>query len=325
MSMPGKVLWLAWALVACTEPGPAEPEPTDQGIALSAPFGNLPGRPFAVAVGPDGRVLVTQQDYRRVTRVGPARTAPRTRFEVSEVPGDVVLTPDGSIAIVSCLYGGRLHFILLETGEQIDSLQVGINAYRMVLSTDAADLFVTTTGGKVFRVDVASGEKADSVQLAGSLQGIARRADGRIAVSSEGGAITLLDQATLDPIASAEIGGHAQDIAFSPDGTLLFVAQEWAQRVAVLDGASLAMIDEIFFGHMATVAPFGLALSPDGLTLVVTGSATSNVAVIATATLEVTEVVPVVGGNPRRIAFAPDGKTAYIADEGGRLDVLRVP
>lgn len=85
------------------------------------------------------------------------------------------------------------------------------------------------------------------------------------------------------------------------------------------------MLDEIFFDHMETVAPFGLTLSPDGLTLVVTGSATSNVAVIATATLEVTTVVPVVGGNPRRIAFAPDGKTAYIADESGRMVVLRIP
>jgi DNA-binding beta-propeller fold protein YncE len=325
--MPRKLLGLTLALSACTREVLVEPEPEGPaGITLGTPYGNLPGRPFGVAVGPDGRVLVTHQDLRRVTRVGPERTDPRTLFGVSEDPGDVVLTPDGQTAIVSSFIDGRLHFISMATGAQIDSLQIGTNAYRMAFSSDAADLFVTTTGGKVYRVGVASAEKEDSVQLTGSLQGIARRADGRIAVSSHDGPITILEPGTLDPVTSRDLGGGGpQDIVFSPDGNRLFVAQEPMGRVAVLDGTSLATIDEVYFNHLAPLAPFGLALSPDGQTLVVVGTVTGNAAIVVTATLEATQVFPLQGSALRRAAFAPDGKTAYIANEQGRLEVLKFP
>lgn len=288
--------------------------------ALSDPFPNLPGRPFGVAVAPNGAVFVTHQDNQRVTRLGPALDAPRERSTVSEDPGDVIVTPDGRIAVVSTYYGGKLHFLDAATGVQTDSTLIGANAYRLALS--ASDVFVTTVHGQVFRVGIATGEKVDSVQLGGALQGIARRRDGLLAVSSTAGRITLLDPATLDTIRTRTVPGAAQEIVFAPDGSRLYVAQEGAQRVLVLDGQTLADVEEVYFDHLGIVSPFGMALSPDGRTLLVASSDPAGVAVVNTTTLTATRLTPFVG-LARRVAFAPNGRQAYVANEAGRLEVVR--
>lgn len=306
---------LAVACSSATGPGGFRGELVD-------PFPNLPGRPFGVAVAPNGAVFVTHQDNQRVTRLGPSLDAPRERSTVSEDPGDVIVTPDGRIAVVSTYFGGKLHFLDAATGVQTDSTLIGANAYRLALSASGADVFVTTVNGQVFRVGIATGEKLDSVQLGGALQGIARRHDGRLAVSSTAGRITLLDPATLDTIRTRTVPGAAQEVVFSPDGTHLYVAQEGAQRVLVLDGETLADVDAVYFDHLGNVSPFGMALSPDGRTLLVASSDPAGVAVVNTTTLTATRLSAFVG-LARRVAFAPNGRQAYVANEAGRLEVVR--
>ncbi len=306
--------------VGCSTPtAPSTPAFTGR---LDTPHENLPGRPFAVAVAPNGSIFVTQQDNQRVTRVGPALDAPRDHADVSVDPGDVLVTPDGATAIVSTFYGGKLHFLDAATGAQTDSTIIGPNAYRLALSADAASVFVTTVNGQVYRVSIATGEKADSVVLGGAIQGIARRADGRLAVSATNGTITLLDPASLDTIRTRAVLGGAQDLVFSKDGTRLFIAQEGAGRVKVLDGQTLADVDDVYFDALGAVSPFGLALSPDGATLLVASSDPAGVAAVRVSSLTAFHLEGFVGLG-RRVAFAPDGRRAYVANEAGRLEVVR--
>jgi len=61
------------------------------------------------------------------------------------------------------------------------------------------------------------------------------------------------------------------------------------------------------------LAPFGVAITPDGSTVYVT-NLNNTVSVIATATNAVSATIPV-GHGPLGVAFTPDGSKAYVANE----------
>lgn len=292
-----------------------------QGV-VEGEYGGLPGRPFGIRVAPNGAIFVTQQDRARVTRLAPGDAGPRDSSTVGTDPGDVVLTANGARAIVSTFISGGLHFLDATTGVQTDFTQVGTNAYRLAVSKSGQRVFVTTTGGRVHAIEIATGNKVDSVQLSGSLQGIALRSDGVLAVSSSGGNLTLLDPGSLDVIESRNLGIDAQDIAFSKDGDRLFVAAEGAARLLVVDGRTLVTRDSVLFNGPIGVWPFGLTLSPNGATLLVSSPLSGALALVNAQTLALRTVITL-GGEPRRIAFAPDGSRAYVANEADRIDVIR--
>ncbi len=307
-------------LLACQSPTGPAPQQL-QGV-LDAPFEAIPGRPFGIRVARNGAIFVTQQDAGRITRLAPHDAGPRDSTSVGTDPGDVVLTPNGATAIVSTFIDGDLHFLDARTGDQTDFTAIGSNAYRLALSRSGGRVFVTTTNGRVFAVDVATGDKVDSVQLSGALQGIARRRDGVIAVSSSGGNITLLDPATLDVVEGRNLGMNAQEVVFAPDGDRLFVASEGSGRVMVLHGQTLATRDSIVFDGPIPILPFGMALSPNGATLLVSSPLTGALAIVNAHTGDVRTILDV-GGQPRRIAFRSDGTRAYVANEADRVDVIR--
>jgi len=288
-----------------------------------APIEGLAGRPFGVRVASNGTIFVTHQDVAQVTMI--RSSGQRGSADVGIDPGDVVVTADGDLAIVSTFVGGDLHFIDAATGGQSDVTDIGSNAYRLALSSSGATVFVTTVSGMVHAVDVSTGNKVDSVQLSGSIQGIARRDANVIAVSSTGGDVTLLDAATLDVITSRDIGYGNQDIAFSADRSKLFVAQEGAQRIMVLSATTLVPVDTIALlksDQDTEFFPFGMALGPDGRSLVVTSSLNGGIALVDARSMKVVRKITV-NGVPRRVTFKRDGKLAYVANENGTINVIR--
>lgn len=309
------------AALACSGGGTDPAPDTFEGRAGRA-YINLPGRPFGLAVTPDGAVLVTHQDTDRLTRIARDDLVARASIVLSTDPGDVLTSPDGSRIVVSAFISGNVHFLNAAPLAETRMIPLGPNAYRLALSEDGSRVFVTTTAGKVFALRVADPAILDSVQLAGSLQGIARHPNGTIAVASTAGSVTLLDPATLDTIRSRTIPPGAQDIVFSRDGGDLFVALESAVGVLVLDGVTLAPRDTIAFTGALDVVPFGLALSPDGSTLLVGSAATGTLAIVDLPARTVRSVVAL-GGAPRRIRFSADGGTAYVANEADRVDIIR--
>lgn len=279
----------------------------------------LQGRPFAVRVSPKGIVLVTQQDANSVARFAVGATRPDTMVPVGRDPADVVFNRDGSKAYVSAFIGGGLHVIDVAAGRQLTAIRIANNAYRLAMMPDDSRLFVTSTSGWLYAVDPAGPTKVDSVSLGGALQGLALSRSGKtLLLTSTNGIVWKLDAATLKVITSVKIPGSLQDVAMSANEDEVYVANE-KLGVDVLDGATLARRERL---KLTGFEAFSLALTPDDSELYITSPATGSAKVIDVRTRSVLYTFTLKGA-PRRVAFDVTGKTAYIANEGGWLDVIK--
>ncbi|NUO37512.1 MAG: YncE family protein [Gemmatimonadaceae bacterium] len=309
-------------LVAChsgpTGPGSATAtHPT--GTAMSR-RPDLAGRPFGIRVSIGGDVYVTQQDLNSVARYRLDDPAPSQAIVVGGDPGDVVFSRGGATAFVSNFYDGTVNVLDVAAGRSIKLLHVDPgNAYRLALSSDDSLLYVTSTSGRLYAVDVRGSTPTRSIQLGGALQGIALQPDaGSVVVSNTAGLAWRLDARTLDVLASRQVGAGAQDVAASPDGTRLFVAIE-SGTIRVLDATTLQTLESVV---TTGLSPFGLAVTPDGAQLYVTSPTNGLVGVYDRAAGASIKLYPV-GGVPRRIAFDASGATALISNEGNWVDVIR--
>ena len=291
--------------------GPVAPQVTT--------IAGLAGRPFGVAVSPNGTIYVTQQDVNSVARLSLSTGAVAgTPIPVSADPGDVIFNRAGPVAYVSTFYGNNVHIIDVATGNQTALVSFGQNAYRLALSADESKLFVTSVTGRLSSVSTTSPSTLPtSVLLGGSLQGIALSPSGTsLYVTATDGRIVRLDPATLATVASGTVSGRLQDVAVSPDGSELYVADELG-AVLVVDAATLTTKASV----AVAAGAFGLELTPDGKRIYV-ASTTGQLAVIDRVSHAIVAQVTI-GGLPRRIAFDATGTTAVIANESNWVNLVR--
>lgn len=278
----------------------------------------LTGRPFAVRVSSMGEVFATQREANSVAGFRVTGTTPDTTILVGRDPGDVVFNRDGSRAFVSAA-GGSLHVIDVAQRRHLTSIRIANNAYRLALTADDSRLFVTSTNGDVYAVDPGVPAKVDSVSLTGPIQGIAIAKSGKtMVVTSTQGGVWLIDPVTLRVLRTNVLTGALQDVAISADETEIYVANE-KLGVQILDGATLARKQGIAIPGFET---FGLALTPDDRELYLTSPTTGTVKIVERRTRTVLYTLNL-GGTPRRIAFDPSGRTAFVANEANWVDVIK--
>jgi YVTN family beta-propeller protein len=107
-----------------------------------------------------------------------------------------------------------------------------------------------------------------------------------------------------------EVGGLPRGIAFKKDGSRAFVAKAGAASVAVIDTASLTVINTINTGSH----PFSVAVSPDGRRLYVGNQSSQSVSVFDTDTFQELSGSPIgVSGGPSRLATSPDGTLLFVS------------
>lgn len=96
------------------------------------------------------------------------------------------------------------------------------------------------------------------------------------------------------------------EIALSPSGTRLYVAT--SAGITVINTFNQSIVTKVSFGGR----PTGVAVTPDGSRVYVTGQESDTVTVIDTATNTVARTIPV-GPEPYYgIAITPDGRRAYV-------------
>ena len=102
------------------------------------------------------------------------------------------------------------------------------------------------------------------------------------------------------------------------NGKLIFVANEDDNMVTVVDYEKREIIKEIPVG----VEPEGMALSPDGQTLVNTSETTNMAHFIDTQTLEIKANI-LVDARPRVAQFTKDGNFVWVSSEiGGTISII---
>jgi YVTN family beta-propeller protein len=142
-----------------------------------------------------------------------------------------------------------------------------------------------------------------------------------------GGVQTLIviNTATNAKVAeiSLDVGCCSQDnIVVSSNASRVYVANQVAGTISVVDASTNAVISTISVGSVPTNARMNLALSPDGARLYVLRAA--SLLVIGLKTLDTVATIPL-GSSPNTsgIALNPDGSRLYVSDFGfSRLTVV---
>lgn len=278
----------------------------------------IAGRPFGIRVSNRYVVGVTQQDLNTVLLIGVSGNGVRTTSPVGMDPGDIVFDRAGTSAFVSGFNDGSVQRVNVANSQVAGAFSFGGNAYRLALSPDETRLYVSSNNnaGTLYVLDPTAMTQLSAATGSGA-QGLALSANGSLLYTAAAGRVSRRTAATLAVTAFNDVGGIVQDVALSPDGTEVYVANE-SGWVDVLDATTLATRQRISIAG----APFGLAMAPDGTHLYATSALTGNVFVINRATRAIVRTINV-GGVPRRVAFSPDGLTAFVANEGGWVDVIR--
>ncbi len=112
-------------------------------------------------------------------------------------------------------------------------------------------------------------------------------------------------------------------VSISPDDRRLYVACNHGNTLQVLDAGSLDLVKEIPTGAGA----YNVEPSPDGRWIIVTNKKAQSVSLIDAATLAEVARLPTSKRLPHGVAYAPDGRWAFISVESvgadaGAVDVI---
>jgi YVTN family beta-propeller protein len=200
-----------------------------------------------------------------------------TETPLGDLPMNAVLSPDGHTLLVS------------NDGAGIQSLQVVSAASRMVLQT-----IPYTAPSSVFI-------------------GLAYSPDGNYAYASGGGSDVVHTYAVkqgglLTANGDITIGTTAQNpfptgLSISPDGKTLYVANNLANTVAIVDIATKTVTATVPVGGY----PYTTLVSKDGKTVYASNWGDGTISVIDTKTQAVVSTIAV-GNHPNAMAFGPDDR-----------------
>jgi YVTN family beta-propeller protein len=130
--------------------------------------------------------------------------------------------------------------------------------------------------------------------------------------------IAVMNTATLQPSPMIRGVSDPERVALSRDDRTLFVTEEDAARLGVLDALHGTRLAGIAIGR----EPEGVRISPDGHWVVATSEEENSVAIVDAHRHTLLRTVTV-GKRPRDLAFSPDSRTAYVSGEGD-ASVFRV-
>lgn len=296
--------------------------PNDQPDGVPAGRTQVTERPFGVDVSGLGDVYVARLDADVARGTVPFDSIDGS-VAVGSTPRDVAFSPDGSRAFVANLGSASVSIVDVATHAQIDAVPLTGAPSRVAVSAAGDRVYVSTDADSVFVIDPAIPAVIAAVEVDLDPDGMALSPDGDfLYVSASAGTnVTEISTATSAATRSLPLTeAGARDLAVSADGATLFVAMEGSARVATIDLGTGTPGDDIALP--ADAQPFGLALAPSGAQLYVTGGPVSAALyVIDIATGQVRTLF--LGGQPRRVAFGPDGSFAFVTNEVGWVDVMR--
>jgi len=239
---------------------------------------------------------------------------------VGTLPFSLVVSPDSSTVYVTNEGSHSISGIDTATETVGSTISVSGEPFYLAITPDGNDLYCTENG--------ANADLEFSTVTQHLIQSYATgSAPGQQAISPDGtliyisnysnGTVTVISNGTL--LSPISVGGNPIAVIFSPDGSHAYVANQGvpgAYFVSVIDTATNTVSGVI--NKLKTYPLGGLAFSPDGTQLYLTGTGTDSfhpeVAVIDTATNKVSDIIVLrydrrLPGEP---AITPDGQFLYV-------------
>ena len=134
------------------------------------------------------------------------------------------------------------------------------------------------------------------------------------------GLVIAVSNIKVGPITLPPPSSYGIDMALSPDGSDAYVTEPASNRLLVLNARSGAIIATVAVGQ----TPSGVAVSPDGKQVWVVDAQLNggpsgvpgSVTVVATTSDSVIGTISTPDPGPIDVAFSPDGRTAYVTNNG---------
>lgn len=289
---------------------------TDSNVVATIPLANAP---YGVAASGTGVVYVTPIIGPAVRRVNMSNFTLTDAITIGGDPAQVAFAGAGATALVTQRAAGLVSIIDVATHSRLDTIKIPGSPYPVRVSANGATAYVTSTIGWLYKLDIASRTRIDSVAAPDpALQLALGPGDSLLYFSSQSaGTVTEVRTATMAVVRTFTPGGTPQGVAVSQDGAELYIADEAGPlRIWSLSGGT--QIDSIATGG----STFGIALTPDGTQLYVgtTAGRIFKVDRVSRAILYQANV----GGTPRNIAVDPVTGYAIIPNEASNLiDIMK--
>jgi YVTN family beta-propeller protein len=127
-------------------------------------------------------------------------------------------------------------------------------------------------------------------------------------VNADNDSVSVFDATTRARVAEIAVGAAPRTLAISPDGSV-WVTNKQAASVSVISAASLTVTRTIALPRGSQ--PYGVAMARTSGTALVALEGTGQLVKIGTTSFATTGTLAV-GANPRHVAVAADGSTAYV-------------
>ncbi len=193
-------------------------------------------------------------------------------------------------------------------------------------SARAAEALVTVQGDNAVEVvDLDAAKVVRRIPVSGSPAGIALSPDRSVAYVTRPDlpGLAVIDLKTDTVVQDLKLPGGPLGIGVDPRAGTVYVADWYAARVLVLrpEGGRLVADGEIAVGK----SPSGLAVTPDGTTLLVANREADSVSVVDIAARREVARIPV-GKHPFGLTLDAEGRRAYTANvTGDDVSVIDVP
>ncbi|SEL22896.1 PQQ-dependent catabolism-associated beta-propeller protein [Roseivivax marinus] len=273
-------------------------------------------RPRGITIAPDGSELYVCASDDDLVRV----FDPETYEELHTLPSGpdpelFVIHPSGNPLYIANEDDNLVTVVDTETHEVLAEVPVGVEPEGMGISPNTQYVVNTSeTTNMAHFINTETYEIEHNLLVDQRPRYAQYTADGtRLFVSSEiGGTVSVMDIAedgtpTLVEKIEFEVPGVLPEwlqpvgVKVTEDGSRIFVALGPANRVAVIDGESLEVLDYIIVGQRV----WQLAFTPDERYLITTNGNSNDITVIDVEAEEAIQTVQV-GQQPWGVVVAPD-------------------
>ncbi|MDT8435688.1 MAG: PQQ-binding-like beta-propeller repeat protein [Gemmatimonadota bacterium] len=271
------------------------------------------------AEGPGGTLVVVNKAGASATLLDVATGRTLAEIPVGEGPHEVVVSADGSTAVVT-VYGGRVpgdRLAVIDVADGTLRRTIRLGEHRRphgiaFLPGDREALVTSESSGHVVRVDIETGDivQALPTEQDGSHMLALAAPAGRVWTSNLGDAsLTGIDLAAGRPVQFLAVPPQPEAIGVTPDGVEVWFGSNAARSVGVAEPASGDV--EIVLEDMGR--PYRTLVTPDARHVLVPDYGSDQLIVVDRAERTVRHAITFPGGGPQGIAVADDGRTAFLS------------
>lgn len=269
---------------------------------------------------PTGLIFVSNEKSHTLSVLDPESLQVVKTIETSRRPRDMNFSPDQRLLYVACGDDDVIDVIDVKRLEVVDQIGTGPSPEAFALSPDGTQVWVSNeNNATVGYLDLTTGSMIHELATGPEPEGVTLSPEGNtLYVTSEvADMVHVIDLADRSITDSILIGTRPRRTVVSPDGSELWASAELSGEVYIIDRSTNAIDEVIAFlppgMRVSDVTPVGMAIAPDGKTIVVTLGNANHLAFVNIASREVEDYL-LVGSRPWEAAFSKDGSLLFVAN-----------